>query len=80
MIKVNVHDAKTHFSEYVKRAMKGETILVCKRNLPVAELRGLQPEARKTRRLGFYKGKTHIPPEFWDPLPQEFQDYFDGKK
>jgi prevent-host-death family protein len=80
VIKVNIHEVKTHFSEYLEKVAAGETVIVCKRNVPVAEIRPLKAGQEKKRTLGFYKGGVHIPDEFWDPLPQELQDYFDGKK
>jgi antitoxin (DNA-binding transcriptional repressor) of toxin-antitoxin stability system len=36
MIKINIHEAKTHFSPYLVNLDQGETILLCKRNVPVA--------------------------------------------
>jgi antitoxin (DNA-binding transcriptional repressor) of toxin-antitoxin stability system len=41
MIRLNVHQAKTHLSKYLDRLAKGETILLCKRNTPVAEIRAV---------------------------------------
>ena len=41
MLQVNIHQAKTHLSRYVKRAKAGETIILCDRNKPVAEIRPL---------------------------------------
>ena len=36
MIKVNIAEAKTHLSRYVERVMAGETVVLCKRNVPGA--------------------------------------------
>jgi antitoxin (DNA-binding transcriptional repressor) of toxin-antitoxin stability system len=44
MIKLNVHEAKTHISRYLERLAGGETILLCKRNIPIAEIRPLPRE------------------------------------
>jgi prevent-host-death family protein len=80
MIKVNIHEAKAHFSEYIEKAARGKTIVVCKRNVPVAEIRPI-PSAKKTKRqIGFDKGKISVPDSFFDPLPDELLDYFDGRK
>ena len=46
MIRVNIHEAKTHLSRYVERLLGGEVIQLCRRNIPVAELRALPPTAR----------------------------------
>ena len=35
---VNVAEAKTHFSSLIDIVESGETVLVCKRNLPVSKM------------------------------------------
>ncbi len=55
MLKVNIHEAKTHLSRYAKRIKAGETLLLCDRNQPFAEIRPLKksPAAKPPkRRLG----------------------------
>ena len=79
MIKVNVHAAKTHFSKYLEKVAAGETVQICKRNVPIAELRSVSPPKRK-REIGFDKGKIFIPDSFFEPLPDELLDYFKGRK
>ncbi len=39
MVMVNINEAKTHLSHYAKRVKAGETIILCDRNVPFAELR-----------------------------------------
>jgi antitoxin (DNA-binding transcriptional repressor) of toxin-antitoxin stability system len=79
MIRVNIHEAKTHLSEYLDRLETGETIVLCKRNTPVAEIRAL-PRARKTKRpIGLAKGRFKISKKFFDPLPDEILNAFEGK-
>ena len=80
MIKVNIHEAKTHFSKYVKKAQRGQTVILCRRNVPIAELRPLSNEVSGKRGYGAAKGKVVIPPEFFEPMPDEFLAYFDGRK
>jgi antitoxin (DNA-binding transcriptional repressor) of toxin-antitoxin stability system len=69
MIKLNVHEAKTHLSRHLARVAKGESILLCKRNVPVAEIRPISPGRKKKRPIGLAKGTFRIPPEFFEPLP-----------
>ena len=79
MIKLNVHDAKTHLSRYLEKLARGETILLCKRNIPIAEIRPL-PRQRKTKRpIGLGKGNFKVPAEFFEPLPSELVDAFHGE-
>ncbi len=65
MKRVNVHEAKAHFSKYLARVAKGETIVVCKRNIPVAEIRPLSDGKLKLRPIGLAKGEFEIPEEFY---------------
>src|SRR5437899_9242427 len=39
MIKVNIFEAKAKLSEYLNRLKRGERVIICKRNHPIAELR-----------------------------------------
>ena len=77
MFKVNIADAKTHFSRYLDMVAKGETIVVCRRNVPVAEIRPVPRALREDRPVGIDRGMT-IPSEFFDPLPDEVLDAFEG--
>jgi len=80
MIRLNIHEAKTHLSRYLKKLAHGETLLLCKRNVPIAEIRPI-PEARKTKRpIGLSKGKLHIPSSFFKPLPADVLKAFQGQK
>ena len=79
MIRLNVHQAKTHLSKYLDRLSEGETILLCKRNTPVAEIRAV-PRPRKTKRpIGLAKGAVKVTKSFFKPLPDELLDAFEGK-
>lgn len=76
MIKLNVHEAKTHLSRYLARLKKGQTILLCRRNTPVAEIRPLPAVPEKPRPIGLAKGKFRVPADFFEPLPEEIVNAF----
>lgn len=79
MIKVNIHAVKTHLSRYLARVASGEIILICNRNIPVAEIRPV-PARRTTRRpVGLAKGTFTIPPAFFEPLPETELERWEGK-
>ena len=61
MKRVNMHEAKTHLSRYVAELAPGETLLLCNRNVPVAELRAISKKPVHDRRLGVAIGKVVIP-------------------
>jgi prevent-host-death family protein len=78
MKKVNLYEAKAHLSALVDRVAQGETVLICRRNVPTAELRPV-PKPRRTRRpIGLAPGFT-VPPSFFEPLPDDLVDAFEGR-
>ncbi len=74
-----MHDAKTHLSRYVAELKPGETLVLCNRNEPVAEIRAIQHKKKMKRRIGAAKGQIHIPPSFFDPLPDDMLKAFNGE-
>jgi len=77
MIKANIHEAKTNLSRLIARAAAGEEVIISKAGKPVAKLIPYTP-ARKTRRLGIWKGKVWIAPDF-DELPPSLAAAFRGE-
>ena len=73
MIVINIHEAKAKLSEYLEAVAKGERVLICKRNQPVAELRAVERKRTEPRTIGGVTGIV-IPPSFFDPMPDEFLD------
>lgn len=59
--KVNLAMVKEHLSAYVTMAERGETVVVCRRNKPVAKLVGTEdPPARNRTRLGSAPGSVVV--------------------
>jgi antitoxin (DNA-binding transcriptional repressor) of toxin-antitoxin stability system len=79
MIRLNVHEAKTHLSRYLNLLSKGEKIVLCRRNVPIAEIRLLKSARIDRRPVGLAKGRFEVPPEFFEPLPDDFVDAFEGR-
>ena len=75
MVAINIQHAKTHLSRYAKRVKAGETILLCDRNKPFAEIRPL-PAARRRVRLGMFKGEFVVPEDFNEGLPEFEREYY----
>lgn len=79
MIKLNIHEAKTHLSEYLAKVEAGETILLCRRNTPVAEIRALPQRLKEPRPIGLAKGTFRVPKSFFESLPDEVLVAFEGR-
>ncbi len=78
MIQVNVSEAKARLSALLDAAVKGEQVVLCRRNLPVAELRPLPQPRREPRRVGVDPDLV-VPDSFFEPLPDNLLDAFEGK-
>jgi len=52
MISLNTNEIKTHFSSFLAKVSNGETIIVCKRNGPIAEIRPIAALPNKKRPIG----------------------------
>lgn len=74
---INMHEAKTHFSELVNAATEGREIFIAKAGKPVAKLVPLDPKKPKVR-FGILKGKMKVADDFDAPLPDELIDLFEG--
>jgi hypothetical protein len=57
----------------------GERILLCKRNQPVAESSLLPDLPARPRPIGLAKGTFVVTPSFYDALPNEVVEGFEGK-
>ena len=78
MIQINIADAKAHLSEYLDRVLEGESVVICKRNVPIAEIRRLPEPPPQRRTFGGYKGLITVRPGFFDPLPDDELELWAG--
>jgi len=75
---VNIHEAKTHFSRLVERAMRGEEVVIGKAGKPVARLVPYR-EDNTPRVPGGWEGRVRIAKDF-DELPAEVVAAFRGER
>ncbi len=71
MVSATIFEAKTNLSALVKKAQKGETVIITsgRKKVPVAKLEALQPVAK--RRLGSMEIPGYVPTDaIFDPLPK----------
>jgi prevent-host-death family protein len=73
---VNVHEAKTQFSQLLRRVQLGEEIVIAKAGKPVARLIpfAAPPSARKP---GTARGMITMSPDFDAPLPEDLEKAFE---
>jgi len=80
MITINIHEAKANLSRYLAAVQKGQTVIVCKRNVPIAEIRPLPRKSSSKRPIGLARDKgVRLPDSFFAPLPAELIHAVQGK-
>lgn len=77
MIRINVAEAKARLSHYLESVQRGETVVLCRRNVPIAEIRPLPRRPRHERPVGIDRG-MELPASFFEPLPDAVLDAFEG--
>jgi len=73
---ITIHKAKTQLSKLIEEACRGEEIVIARGSEPVVRLVAIQ-SPKGDRKPGALKGKIHLGPEFFEPLPSEELDSLD---
>ena len=62
---VNIHEAKTHLSRLIDRAVKGESFVIARAGKPLVRVVALEDDSNKpARRVGFLEGDIAVPEDF----------------
>jgi prevent-host-death family protein len=75
MVMVEVRDAEGQLAKLIERAGRGEDIVLSLDGQPVARIAPLEDSAGE-RLLGLDRGSVVVPPEFFDPLPDDIARAF----
>jgi len=79
-MEVSVADAKNKLPQLIKAVEDGETVTICRRGVPIADLVRTGNSTRKRPKLGTLKGKIQIlDPQWWKPMSDnDVEDIFGG--
>lgn len=76
MANVNLYEFKTHFSEYARRVKEGETVILCERNVPIAEVRPIAKRIREPRPApGLFREEISVGADFFDADTEMARDF-----
>ncbi|UVO50794.1 type II toxin-antitoxin system prevent-host-death family antitoxin [Sphingomonas sp. SUN019] len=78
-VTVTTHEAKTQLSKLIARALAGEDIIIANRTTPQVRLVPVLAEPEPKRGFGSMKGKFKFDESFFDPLPDEELDAWEGR-
>lgn len=70
MISVTIREAEADLSRLIRKAGEGEEVVILRGSKPVARLVAMV-EVKRRRQPGSLKGKLHVGPEFFEPLPAD---------
>lgn len=81
---VTIHEAKTHLSKLIAKALAGEEVVISKGRIPVVKLVPVNPAPKKKRVGGWLAhtlppGKDPLEDGFWDPLPDDELALWEGE-
>jgi len=76
-IHINLDESDSALSKQINALSAGDRILLCRESKPVAEVR-LLPEKKKGVTFGTAKGEFEVTDEFFEDLPDDILDAFEG--
>lgn len=81
VIKLNIHEAKTHLSEHLDRLERGDedVVVICRRNEPIAEIRALRRRGKVARAIFRRDRRFKLSRSFFSPLPDALLAAFEGE-
>jgi prevent-host-death family protein len=79
MLMVNIADMKAKLSEYLEAASRGERVLICNRNKPIAELRAVEQPPAQARDLSpMFPGQVFLTDGFFEPMTSDdLREWYD---
>lgn len=79
---VNIHQAKTHLSRLIAKAVAGEPFMIAKAGKPLVKVEALaaqEPAAPpKKRALGWLEGRWPVPDDIKGPFKDDIEETFHG--
>ncbi len=75
---VNMHEAKTHLSKLIARAVAGEPFVIAKAGVPLVEVKAIAPPEPKKREFGQLRGQFSVPDDFDTMFQKDIEEMFGG--
>lgn len=74
MTQATIHEAKTHLSKLIQKALAGEEVIIARAGKPVVRLVPVDPVVTAERSFGAWKDISWMADDFDAPL-EDFRDY-----
>lgn len=79
MNQVSIDEIKRNLSKLLYRVEAGETLIIVKEDIPVAELKPVTSAIKTLRPFGLCAGEFTVPDDFDNPLPENIIAEFEGR-
>lgn len=80
MTTANLNEVKSKLAHYARLVKSGETVILCERNKPFAEIRPIHSGSTRPRReLGLMKGSCPVGPSFFEADEEIADDINSGE-
>ena len=79
MTTVNIHEAKTHLSRLIAKAVAGEPFVIAKAGKPLVKVTAIDAPEALPSRIGFLKGQFTVPDDFDTMGQDEIIRMFEGE-
>jgi prevent-host-death family protein len=80
MLQINLHEAKAKLTQFLDAALRGERVVIARRNVPLVELVPVvrPPSTPRPIGAGPKEAGYELPDAFWEPLPADLLAAFEG--
>jgi antitoxin (DNA-binding transcriptional repressor) of toxin-antitoxin stability system len=79
MITLTIEEIQRDLAGYLRRVEAGETVLLIRDEIPVAEIKPVVRPNAEPRPFGLCAGQFTVPDDFDEPLPEEVLRSFEGE-
>ncbi|MBU3545149.1 type II toxin-antitoxin system prevent-host-death family antitoxin [Polynucleobacter sp. MWH-Mekk-B1] len=76
---INMHEAKTHLSSLIEKAVQGESFIISKAGKPLVRVTRVEAPTQTTR-TGFLQGQLTVPDDFDAMGAKHIATLFAGSK
>jgi antitoxin (DNA-binding transcriptional repressor) of toxin-antitoxin stability system len=79
VITVTIDEMERDLAGYLRRVEAGESLILVRGEIPVAEIRPIARTSIEPRPFGLCAGEFMVPDDFDEPLPEEVLRLFEGQ-
>jgi prevent-host-death family protein len=80
MQQLNIYEAKSHLSQLVDRASKGDAFIIAKAGRPLVKVVPYREDVKRRSRIGGMRGRLNVPDDIKAVAADEVLALFEGSQ